>query len=89
MVSGGFTPRRIRRFAELDLPIDAYGVGSSILGHGRETEGVLTDFDFTADVVEVEGRPEAKVGRGIRENPRLVRIDWALLERLDTEVNRA
>ena len=89
MVSGGFTPRKIRRFAELGLPIDAYGVGSSILGHGRETEGVLTDFDFTADVVEVEGRPEAKVGRGIRENPRLVRIDWALLERVDTEVNRA
>ncbi len=64
MVSGGFTPRKIRRFAGLELPIAAYGVGSSILGHGCEEDGVVTDFDFTADVVEVDGRPQAKVGRG-------------------------
>jgi nicotinate phosphoribosyltransferase len=89
MVSGGFTPRKIRRFAELGLPIAAYGVGSSILGHGRESDGVVTDFDITADVVEVEGRPEAKVGRGIWENPRLIRVEWPLLERLDAEVVRA
>ena len=89
MVSGGFTPSKIRRFAELGLPIAAYGVGSSILGHGRESDGVVTDFDFTADVVEVDGRPEAKVGRGIWDNPRLIRVDWELLERLDSEVRGA
>ncbi len=86
MVSGGFTPRKIRRFSELDLPIAAYGVGSSILGHGCEEDGVVTDFDFTADVVEVDGRAEAKVGRGMWENPRLIRVDWELLARLDAEV---
>jgi nicotinate phosphoribosyltransferase len=89
MVSGGFTPRKIRRFADLGLPIAAYGVGSSILGHGCESDGVVTDFDFTADIVEVDGAPEAKVGRGVWENPRLIRVNWDLLERLDTEVRGA
>jgi nicotinate phosphoribosyltransferase len=83
MVSGGFTPRKIRHFARLALPIAAYGVGSSILGHGSEEDGIVTSFDFTADVVEVGGRPEAKVGRARWENPRLVRVDWDLLARLD------
>lgn len=86
MVSGGFTPAKIRRFAELGLPIAAYGVGSSILGHGAERDGLVSDFDFTADVVEVDGRPEAKVGRGMWPNPRLIRLDWSLLGRYDAEV---
>ena len=89
MVSGGFTPKKIRRFAALDLPIAAYGVGSSILGHGCEEDGVVTDFDFTADVVEVNGRPQAKVGRGVWENPRLISVNWELLAQLDAEVNGA
>jgi len=89
MVSGGFTPRKIKRFADLGLPIAAYGVGSSILGHGCEEDGVVTDFDFTADIVEVDGKPESKVGRGVWENPRLIGVDWKLLERLDSEVNGA
>jgi nicotinate phosphoribosyltransferase len=86
MVSGGFTPRKIRRFTELGLPIAAYGVGSSILGHGCESDGVVTDFDFTADVVELDGQPEAKVGRGVWDNPRLIRVRWELLTRLNAEI---
>jgi nicotinate phosphoribosyltransferase len=89
MVSGGFTPRKIRRFAALDMPIAAYGVGSSILGHGCEEDGVVTDFDFTADVVEVDGCPQAKVGRGVWKNSRLISVHWELLEQLDAEVNGA
>jgi nicotinate phosphoribosyltransferase len=83
VVSGGFTPRRIRRFADLDLPIVAYGVGSSVLGRGNELDGVVPEFDFTADIVEVDGEPVAKVGRHRLENPRLLRIDWDLLARAD------
>ncbi|MFQ5745963.1 MAG: nicotinate phosphoribosyltransferase [Gemmatimonadota bacterium] len=83
IVSGGFTPRKIRRFAELDLPISAYGVGSSILGRGTEADGIVSGFDFTGDVVELNGRPLAKVGRGLWPNPRLVRVDWDLLAELD------
>jgi nicotinate phosphoribosyltransferase len=66
VVSGGFTAEKIRQFEELGVPVDAYGVGSSLY-QGR--------FDFTADVVLVDGRPVAKVGREYRPNPRLERVD--------------
>jgi len=83
VVSGGFTPRRIRQFARLGLPITAYGVGSSVLGRGNESDGVVPEFDFTGDVVGVDGRPVSKVGRSRWENPRLLRVDWDLLARAD------
>jgi len=66
VVSGGFTVEKIRQFEELGVPVDAYGVGSSLY-QGR--------FDFTADVVKVDGRPCAKVGREYRPNPKLERVD--------------
>jgi nicotinate phosphoribosyltransferase len=76
VVSGGFTPDKIRRFEKESIPVMAYGVGSSLLGHSKGDSGLLTDFDFTADLVRVDGRAEGKVGRSFRENPRLVRVDW-------------
>src|SRR5437660_1941698 len=66
VVSGGFTVEKIRQFEEEDVPVDMYGVGSSLF-QGR--------FDFTADVVRVEGKPVAKVGRSHRPNPRLARVE--------------
>ena len=64
--SGGFDAGRIRHFEAEDAPVDAYGVGSSLLrGHN----------DFTADVVLLDGQPAAKVGRGHRPNPRLEPVD--------------
>jgi nicotinate phosphoribosyltransferase len=65
VVSGGFTVDKIRQFEEQRVPVDAYGVGSSLF-QGR--------FDFTADVVMLEGKPCAKVGRSYRQNPRLERV---------------
>jgi len=65
VVSGGFTVEKIRQFEEQGVPVDAYGVGSSLF-QGR--------FDFTADVVMVEGKPCAKVGRSYRPNARLERV---------------
>ena len=62
IVSGGFTVEKIQEFTRLGVPVDAYGVGSSLF-QGR--------FDFTADVVLLEGKPCAKVGREYRPNPRL------------------
>jgi len=62
VVSGGFTAERIRRFEELGVPVDAYGVGSSLLRGSN---------DFTADIVMTDGRPSAKVGRELKPNPRL------------------
>jgi len=65
VVSGGFTVEKIRHFEEQRVPVDAYGVGSSLF-QGR--------FDFTADVVMLEGKPCAKVGRSYRPNSRLERV---------------
>jgi nicotinate phosphoribosyltransferase len=67
VVSGGFDAEKIRRFEALGLPVMAYGVGSSL---------IVGSHDFTADVVEVDGRAVAKTGRRLHPNPRLVRIDW-------------
>jgi nicotinate phosphoribosyltransferase len=66
VVSGGFNAQRIREFEAAGVPVDAYGVGSSL---------IRGDNDFTADVVINEGRPAAKVGRGYRPNPRLARVE--------------
>jgi len=77
IVSGGFTPRRIERFEREGVPVSGYGVGSSLLGHNKgEADGLLANFDFTADIVEVDGHPESKAGRGLRPNARLVRVEW-------------
>jgi nicotinate phosphoribosyltransferase len=65
VVSGGFTADRIRSFEAQGVPVDAYGVGSSLIRGAN---------DFTADVVQVDGRPIAKVGRGLRPNPRLTPV---------------
>lgn len=65
VVSGGFDADRIRAFEADAIPVDAYGVGSSLI-RGAD--------DFTADVVRVDGQPRAKVGRELRPNARLERV---------------
>ncbi len=65
VASGGFTAEKIAAFEDESVPVDAYGVGSSL---------VRGSNDFTADVVMVDGRPCAKVGREHRPNPRLARV---------------
>jgi len=62
VVSGGFTVEKIREFEEKGVPVDAYGVGSSLIRGSN---------DFTADVVTTDGKPAGKVGRRYRESPRL------------------
>jgi hypothetical protein len=62
----------------------AYGTGSRLLGHDRgEADGLLTSFDFTADVVTVDGASERTVGRGRRPCRRLVPLDRERLRHLD------
>ncbi len=62
VVSGGFDADKIRRFKEAGVPVDSYGVGSTL---------VRGSYDFTADIVLVEGSPSAKTGRWHRPNPRM------------------
>jgi nicotinate phosphoribosyltransferase len=66
VVSGGFDAAKIRAFEELGAPVDAYGVGSSLLRGSN---------DFTADIVEVNGQPRAKAGRARRPSDRLEPVD--------------
>jgi nicotinate phosphoribosyltransferase len=66
VASGGFNAERIRQFEAAGVPVDAYGVGSSL---------IRGDNDFTADVVRLDGKPCAKTGRRYSPNPRLERVD--------------
>jgi nicotinate phosphoribosyltransferase len=66
VVSGGFTAERIREFEGQRVPVDVYGVGSSL---------IRGENDFTADVVMVEGVPRAKVGRRYSPNDRMERVE--------------
>ncbi len=62
VVSGGFDAEKIRAFEDACVPVDSYGVGSSL---------IKGSFDYTADIVLVEGKPLAKAGRWHRPNDRL------------------
>ena len=66
VASGGFDAARIRSFEHAGVPVDAYGVGTSLLRGSN---------DYTADVVRVNGVPCAKVGREERSNPRLELVE--------------
>jgi nicotinate phosphoribosyltransferase len=61
VASGGFTVEKIRAFEERGVPVDAYGVGSSLIRGAN---------DFTADIVLTDGLPSAKAGREYRPNER-------------------
>ena len=65
VASGGFDAEKIASFERDGAPVDAYGVGSSLVQGAN---------DFTADVVRMEGRDCAKSGRRFRPNPRLERV---------------
>jgi nicotinate phosphoribosyltransferase len=62
VASGGFTVDKISDFEEKSVPVDAYGIGSSLIRGSN---------DFTGDIVMTDGKPSAKIGRRYRENPRL------------------
>jgi nicotinate phosphoribosyltransferase len=62
VASGGFTIEKIQDFETKSVPVDAYGVGSSLIRGSN---------DFTADIVLTDGRPSAKVGRRYKPSERL------------------
>jgi nicotinate phosphoribosyltransferase len=66
VASGGFDVEKIRAFEERGVPVDSYGVGSSLIRGSN---------DFTADIVMTDGRETAKVGRWYRPNARLELVE--------------
>lgn len=82
VVTGGFNAAKITRFEKYAVPVDIYGVGSSLLENCSQCG---QNNDFTADIVRVnlpgsDWQSEAgkkawyamtKVGRGAGQNPHL------------------
>ena len=66
VASGGFDVAKIERFEAKGVPVDSYGVGSSLIRGSN---------DFTADIVLTDGRPSAKWGRRYRPNARLALVE--------------
>lgn len=79
IVSGGFNRDKVETFERARTPVDAYGVGSSLLNNARDT-----NTDFTMDVVRIRIAGHwvdiAKVGRRPCDNPDLRRVDLNLFE---------
>jgi nicotinate phosphoribosyltransferase len=66
VASGGFSVEKIREFERNGVPVDAYGIGSSLIRGAN---------DYTGDVVLTDGRPSGKAGRRFRPSPRLELVD--------------
>ncbi len=73
VVTGGFNRDKIELFERARAPVDAYGVGSSLLSNGKDT-----NTDFTMDVVRLFHNDQwidvPKVGRRPCDNPDLRRV---------------
>ncbi len=82
VVSGGFNPSKISLFEKLGVPVDIYGVGSSLMLNNKRT-----NTDYSADVVRVQIDEKwvdmAKVGRRVRDNKDLLPIPADYVERQD------
>jgi len=65
ITSGGFNKEKILWFEQEKTPVDVYAVGSAMLD-GKN--------DFTADIVKVEEKETAKIGRKYIENPRMKQL---------------
>ncbi len=79
VVTGGFNRERIAAFEAEGVPVDVYGVGSSLLRNDS-----ATNTDFTMDVVRAQVGgvwvDAAKVGRRANDNPDLLPIDLGAIE---------
>jgi nicotinate phosphoribosyltransferase len=62
VVSGGFNAEKIALFESLKVPVDSYGVGSTL---------IRGENDFTADIVLLDGAPAGKAGRVYSPSERL------------------
>jgi nicotinate phosphoribosyltransferase len=71
VVSGGFNEDRISQFEKMNVPVDIYGIGSSLL---------KINIGFTGDNVLINGDPEAKAGRRYRPNARLEKVNLRELD---------
>lgn len=70
VVSSSFTAKKIAEFEAANTPVDLYGVGGAL---------VPLIVNFTGDLVKLDGRPQAKIGRREIDNPRLVKVPFPIV----------
>lgn len=66
VVSSSFTPKIIKEFEDVSTPVDMYGVGTYTV--------INQTCGFTADLVELNGKEEAKYGRHNFKSNRLKEV---------------
>ena len=69
-VSSSFSAEKITEWVKLGVPVSMYGVGSYFVNN--------TTCGFTADLVMLDGRHEAKEGRENYPNKRLVKVPYPI-----------
>lgn len=67
VVSSGFDAKKVKLFTENNTPVDTYGIGGSLIKCTRS---------FTGDVVNINGKAMAKVGRQEMFSDRLKVVDF-------------
>lgn len=69
-VSSGFTAKKIDEWTKEGVPVDTYGVGTSLINN--------TTVGFTGDLVELDGKPQAKEGRRDIPSDRLEKVPYPI-----------
>lgn len=69
-VSSGFTAKKIEEWTTLGVPVDCYGVGTSLINN--------TTVGYTGDLVMLDGKREAKEGRGDIPSLRLKEVSYPI-----------
>ncbi len=69
VVSSGFDAKKVAMFTKENVPVDTYGIGGSLIKCTRS---------FTGDVVNINGKPMAKVGRQEMFSTRLKEVSYPI-----------
>lgn len=70
IVSSSFNKEKISEWVKLGVPVDTYGVGTSFVNN--------MTCGFTGDLVELDGKPEAKEGRKNIPSTRLKKVPYPI-----------
>jgi len=70
IVSSSFSAEKIKAWSEAKIPVDIYGVGSYFVNN--------TTCGFTGDLVMLDGKNEAKVGRSNYPSKRLEKVEYPI-----------
>lgn len=70
IVSSSFSKEKIALWKSLNVPVDMYGVGTSFVNN--------TTCGFTGDLVMLDGKEEAKEGRGNYPSDRLEKVNYPI-----------